>query len=626
MESLLDAFKKQLSRIERMIAPVHMETAQLTRARSNMQTVLTQVQQLEQYYSMSDKLAVVIDQGPAYKLDGYLSALDKIEQGLTYFKQSNPNHPDVRALQALRRKGQQALENEFEQLLERFSSNPDRDSIMMALEDQEIELDNGAEQLSTAPLTLDSDTVETLCSIVEWLVRTDDHNQCIKTYVKYRSNVVASILDQTRQLNPLTPAARTPRAKTPARQQRNTLRASMRRRSDTKTRRNTESSVGSDEDAAGVYVQGTDPVLQHIRGYLVAARKEYALAETIFSEEELPTVLRKLFGPALDALVVSIKSNLEIAGRHLRNKSFFALLSTFDVLRELHHKAPHFEQLLQQADGGLMSKYHQITLNVAELARSVTLEAQDHIHTDQSKKLPEDATVHELTVQSVKFLSASIDYCEAVATALRPDLPEMKLGLGWLKDRAAYDMLADWMRPAVAALQSNLSRKSRDYLEESVAAVFLLNNYNYVITYLGTDRFRKILGSGAEQDVEALVQLMDKELERYEKATWNPALEMLQFEEVSGQLTKKERDVIKQRYAGFNEAFAKVYAVQAELSVPDSVLRDSIIKRNVELVLPKYKRFDEAYRHSGFSVKNPEKYLKYTPSDVDSSIRHFFGA
>jgi len=55
------------------------------------------------------------------------------------------------------------------------------------------------------------------------------------------------------------------------------------------------------------------------------------------------------------------------------------------------------------------------------------------------------------------------------------------------------------------------------------------------------------------------------------------------------------------------------------------VLRDSITNRNVELVLLKYKRFDEAYRHSGFSVKNPEKYLKFTPSDVDSSIRHFFG-
>jgi hypothetical protein len=45
----------------------------------------------------------------------------------------------------------------------------------------------------------------------------------------------------------------------------------------------------------------------------------------------------------------------------------------------------------------------------------------------------------------------------------------------------------------------------------------------------------------------------------------------LQHEEVSGQLTKRERDVIKSRYAGFNEAFTKVFALQSELSVPDGV-------------------------------------------------------
>jgi len=57
--------------------------------------------------------------------------------------------------------------------------------------------------------------------------------------------------------------------------------------------------------------------------------------------------------------------------------------------------------------------------------------------------------VHELTVQSIKFLGSSIIYCEAVATALRPDLAEMKSGLDWLVEQAAYDMLADWIRPGL---------------------------------------------------------------------------------------------------------------------------------------------------------------------------------
>jgi len=68
--------------------------------------------------------------------------------------------------------------------LERFSSSPERESIVTALEAQESELETGAEELSPLPLVLDKDTVETLCSIVEWLVRTEDHSQCLKTYIK----------------------------------------------------------------------------------------------------------------------------------------------------------------------------------------------------------------------------------------------------------------------------------------------------------------------------------------------------------------------------------------------------------------------------------------------------------
>ena len=53
----------------------------------------------------------------------------------------------------------------------------------------------------------------------------------------------------------------------------------------------------------------------------------------------------------------------------------------------------------------------------------------------------------------------------------------------------------------------------------------------------------------------------------------SPVQDALQHEDVSGQLSKRERDVIKSRYAAFNEAFTKVFAMQAELSVPDGVRR-----------------------------------------------------
>lgn len=45
----------------------------------------------------------------------------------------------------------------------------------------------------------------------------------------------------------------------------------------------------------------------------------------------------------------------------MRNRSFFTLLNVFDLVGELHHKAPHFLAVLKEADGNLMATYHQAT-------------------------------------------------------------------------------------------------------------------------------------------------------------------------------------------------------------------------------------------------------------------------
>ena len=45
-------------------------------------------------------------------------------------------------------------------------------------------------------------------------------------------------------------------------------------------------------------------------------------------------------------------------------------------------------------------------------------------------------------------------------------------------------------------------------------------------------------------------------------------------------------------------------------------LRAQLRESNVQLLLPAYTKFDNCYRNTDFSRKNPEKYLKYTPEDL----------
>ena len=42
---------------------------------------------------------------------------------------------------------------------------------------------------------------------------------------------------------------------------------------------------------------------------------------------------------------------------------------------------------------------------------------------------------------------------------------------------------------------------------------------------------------------------------------------------------------------------------------------------NLELVLPRFVEFDNAYRASGFSQKNPHKYLRLSPDVVERMLK-----
>ncbi len=47
-------------------------------------------------------------------------------------------------------------------------------------------------------------------------------------------------------------------------------------------------------------------------------------------------------------------------------------------------------------------------------------------------------------------------------------------------------------------------------------------------------------------------------------------------------------------------------------------------KLNADYVTLLYTKFDDTYRNSGFTTKNPEKYLKYTIDEVADKMSDFF--
>lgn len=114
------------------------------------------------------------------------------------------------------------------------------------------------------------------------------------------------------------------------------------------------------------------------------------------------------------------------------------------------------------------------------------------------------------------------------------------------------------------------------------------------------------------------------------------------------------RAMVKDRFKTFNIQFEELHQRQSQWTVPDTELRESLRLAVAEVLLPAYrsflKRFGYTIAHhsligkqtfrisfyfkfklsAGFyrpmieNGKNPQKYIRYTPEDLDRMLGEFF--
>lgn len=115
------------------------------------------------------------------------------------------------------------------------------------------------------------------------------------------------------------------------------------------------------------------------------------------------------------------------------------------------------------------------------------------------------------------------------------------------------------------------------------------------------------------------------------------------------------RASVKDRFKTFNSQFEELHQRQSQWTVPDSELRESLRLAVAEVVLPAYRSFLRRFGHvssyflppvfrslsiffSSFSFiqmclyyrpmiengKNPQKYIRYTPEDLERMLGEFF--
>ncbi|KAI5606954.1 exocyst complex component 7 isoform X9, partial [Silurus asotus] len=88
-------------------------------------------------------------------------------------------------------------------------------------------------------------------------------------------------------------------------------------------------------------------------------------------------------------------------------------------------------------------------------------------------------------------------------------------------------------------------------------------------------------------------------------------------------LKDKERQVIKDKFKGFNDGLEELCKIQKVWAIPDKEQRDAIRHAQKKLISDTYRAFLHRCANVAFT-KNPEKYNKYTPEQVEDMIERLF--
>uniref|UniRef100_A0A8C2C224 Exocyst complex component 7 n=1 Tax=Cyprinus carpio TaxID=7962 RepID=A0A8C2C224_CYPCA len=594
MVSILSSFESRLMQLENSIIPVHKQTENLQRLQENVDQTLSCLDHVISYYHVAKDTDKIIREGPAGRLDEYLACIAKIQKAVEYFQDNNPDSPELNTVKARFERGKELLEAEFRSLLTRYSKPVPPVLILDAIggdEDMEVQEDVTLEHLPEAVL-------QDIICISAWLLEYGRNQDFMNVYFQVRSSQldrsIKGLKEHFRKNSATSaihsPAVQTKRKETPTkkppkrpgtiRKAQNLLKQYSQHGLDGKKGSNLTPLEGFDHDLRGVKHLSDDK-------HGAAAGKDDVLDIEI------------------DSYIHCISAFVKLA------QSEYALLT--EIIPE-HHQKKTFDSLIQ--------------------VRAVCLCVWND--PDKEYNMPKDGTVHELTSNAILFLQQLLDFQET-AGAMLASQAAVETCLFWFSESSSSassyssefsrKLLSTYIYKVLGNLQLNLSNKAKVYEDPALRAVFLHNNYNYILKSLEKSELIQLVAVTHKKVEGSYRELIEQEIQNYQRS-WLRVTEHLTERNIPAlqpgtKLKDKERQIIKDKFKGFNDGLEELCKIQQGWAVPDKEQRDAIRQAQKRVVSEAYRAFLQRCANISFT-KNPEKYHRYSAEQVEEMIDKLF--
>ncbi|XP_071318166.1 exocyst complex component 7 isoform X3 [Trachinotus anak] len=666
MVSILSSFESRLMQLENSIIPVHKQTENLQRLQENVDKTLSCMDHVISYYHVAKDTDRIIREGPTGRLDEYLACIAKIQKAVEYFQDNNPDSPELNTVKARFEKGKELLEAEFRSLLTRYSKPVPPILILDAISvDEELEVQEEVvlEHLPEAVL-------QDIICIAGWLVEYGRNQDFMNVYFQIRSNQldrsIKGLKDHFRKNSAssgilYSPAIQTKRKDTPTkkapkrpvyipgtiRKAQNLLKQYSQHGLDGKKGgSNLTPLEGYDHDlrvkhlsdaltekhgaAAGkdeVLDSEIDSYIHCISAFVKLAQSEYVLLTEIIPEHHQKKTFDSLIQEALDNLMLEGDNIVSAARRAIMRHDYSAVLTIFPILRHLKMNKSEFDTTLQGTAASTKNKLPTLITSMETIGAKALEEFADSIKNDPDKEynMPKDGTVHELTSNAILFLQQLLDFHETAGAMLASQ--ETSSSATSYSSDFNKRLLSTYICKVLGNLQLNLLSKSKVYEDSALSAIFLHNNYNYILKSLEKSELIQLVTVTQKKAESSYRELIEQQIQMYQRS-WQKVTEHLTDRNMpvfqpGTKLKDKERQVIKDKFKGFNDGLEELCKIQKGWAIPDKEQRDFIRQAQKKVVSDAYRAFLQRCANISFT-KNPEKYHKYRPEEVEEMIEKLF--
>uniref|UniRef100_A0A3P9LA47 Exocyst complex component 7 n=1 Tax=Oryzias latipes TaxID=8090 RepID=A0A3P9LA47_ORYLA len=655
MVSILSSFESRLMQLENSIIPVHKQTENLQRLQENVDKTLSCMDHVISYYHVAKDTDRIIREGPAGRLDEYLACIAKIQKAVEYFQDNNPDSPELNTVKARFEKGKELLEAEFRGLLTRYSKPVPPILILDTISvDEELEVQEEVvlEHLPEAVL-------QDIICITGWLVEFGRNQDFMNVYFQIRSNQldrsIKGLKEHFRKNSAssgvlYSPAVQTKRKDTPTkkvpkrpvyipgtiRKAQNLLKQYSQHGLDGKKGGSNLTPLEGKDDVLDIEI---DSYIHCISAFVKLAQSEYALLTEIIPEHHQKKTFDSLIQEALDNLMLEGDNIVSAARRAIMRHDYSAVLTIFPILRHLKMNKSDFDSTLQGTAASTKNKLPTLITSMETIGAKALEEFADSIKNDPDKEynMPKDGTVHELTSNAILFLQQLLDFHETagamLASQVLGDTYNIPLDPRESSSATSYSsdfnkrLLSSYICKVLGNLQLNLLSKSKVYEDSALSAIFLHNNYNYILKSLEKSELIQLVTVTQKRAEASYKELIQQQIEFYQRS-WLKVTEHLTDRNMpvlqpGMKLKDKERVVIKEKFKGFNDGLEELCKIQKGWAIPDKDQRDFIRQAQKTAVSDAYRVFLQRCTNISFT-KNPEKYHKYRPEEVEEMIEKLF--